>query len=248
MTTGKRLAGRTALVTGGAVRIGREIALALAAEGANVAIQFSGSRAEATALVPKLQDAGARAVALQGDFSRDPAVEAERVMQAAADNLGPVDLLVNSAAVFLAATLESLDGSEWDRVFNINLKGPVWLSRAFAAQLPTENPGDIVNIADWRALRPKPGHLAYTLAKSALVSATRLLAQELAPRIRVNAVAPGAILPPAGASGEEWRRIQQRVPLRRGGAPADIAEAVVFLASSSFVTGEILHVTGGEEL
>src|SRR5690606_9341968 len=114
--------------------------------------------------------------------------------------------------------------------------------------LPPDANGHIINIVDWRATRPKPGHLAYTISKAALAAVTQILAQELAPRVRVNAIAPGAILPPPGEGDDHLLRIAERIPLRRPGHPDEIARALLFVLESEFVTGEVLHVTGGEQL
>jgi pteridine reductase len=130
----------------------------------------------------------------------------------------------------------------------VNLKAPAFLCREFAARHQAGQPAAIVNIADWRGLRPVPGHFSYTLTKAGLVALTQLLALELAPDIRVNAVAPGAILPPPGAGSDVLQRLAQQVPLKRHGGPADITEAILYLLRADFVTGEVLCVTGGEHL
>jgi NAD(P)-dependent dehydrogenase (short-subunit alcohol dehydrogenase family) len=244
----RELTGRNAIVTGGAVRLGRAIALRLAREGVNVCIHYATSSAAAEATLRDLQTCGIRASAVSADFAADVASGARRVMDEASKALGPIDLLVNSAAIFEPGTLDGMSDEPWERCFNINLKAPVWLAREFARQLPPAARGDIVNIVDWRALRPRPGHLAYTLAKAGLASATKLLAQELGPRIHVNGVAPGAILPPPGAGEDYLETLRERIPLKRTGDAEDVADAVVYLASSSFVSGEILSVTGGEQL
>lgn len=248
MSSSSRLTGRTALVTGGAVRLGRAIALRLAQEGADVAIQYATSANAAQEVVRKIESLGRRCVAISADFTADPAAAAERAIREASAALGPVDLLVNSAAVFEPGTLADLTEAAWDKHFDINLKAPLWLTRAFAGLLPTDRTGCVINMVDWRALRPPTGHLAYTLTKAALAAATQLLAKELAPQIRVNAVAPGAILPPPGADESYLKQLRQRIPLARTGHPDDVTDAVVYLASASFVTGEILTVTGGEQL
>jgi len=234
-------------VTGGAVRIGRAISLALADAGAAIVVHSSHSDAQARETVEEIVSRGGRAAAVSADFS-DPVPAARTVMQAAIDRFGRVDVLVNSAAVFAPGTLASMSEADWDRHFAINLKAPCFLCREFAARRTPGESANIVNIVDWRGLRPAPGHLAYTLTKSALVALTEILAQELAPEIRVNAVAPGAILPPAGAGQDYLRRLAQQVPLRRSGSVDDVTSAVLFLLRSDFITGEVLRVTGGEDL
>jgi pteridine reductase len=241
------LKGNVAVVTGGAVRIGRAIALSLADAGTAVLVHSFHSDAEARQTVDEILSRGGRAAAVSADLSQ-PVSAARTVMQAAVDQFGRVDVLVNSAAIFGAGTLASTNEADWDRQFAINLKAPCFLCQEFAVRHAPGKPASIVNIADWRGLRPKPGHLAYTLTKSALLAMTKILAQELAPEIRVNAVAPGAILPPAGAGREYMERLAEHVPLRRSGSVDDVTSAVLFLLRSDFVTGEVLHVTGGEDL
>jgi NAD(P)-dependent dehydrogenase (short-subunit alcohol dehydrogenase family) len=238
---------RTAIVTGGAVRLGRALALRLAAEGVHVCLHYHTSAAAVDDAVEAARRFGVRATAVQADFSQ-PAPAARTVLAHAESVLGSIDILVNSAAVFASGSLGDLREEDWDRHLNVNLKAPIFLSQAFARQVGPECAGHIVNIADWRASRPGPGHLAYTVAKVGLVAATRLLAQELAPRIRVNAIAPGAILPPPGESQAFLERLAARIPMRRTGDTDDVADALVYLLRSAFVTGEVLHVTGGEEL
>lgn len=241
------LKGRVAVVTGGAVRIGRALSLALAESGAAVVVHSSHSSAAAAEVVDEIAARGSPAIAVAADFA-DPVPAARTVIQAAIDRFGRVDVLINSAAVFGAGTLASASEADWDRHFAINLKAPAFLCQEFAARHAPGNFGSIVNIADWRGLRPVPGHLAYTLTKSALVALTKILAQELAPEIRVNAVAPGAILPPSGTGREYMERLAQRLPLRRTGSTDDVTSAVLYLLQAEFVTGEVLMVTGGEHL
>ena len=241
------LHGKVAIVTGGAVRIGRAISLALADAGAAVLVHSSHSGAQASKTVEEIVSRGGRAAAVSADFT-DPVPAARTVMQAAIHHFGRVEVLVNSAAIFGPGTLASTNEADWDRHFAINLKAPCFLCREFAARHTQGEPANIVNIVDWRGLRPAPGYLPYTLTKSAMVALTAILAQELAPDIRVNAVAPGAILPPAGAGRDYMQRLAEQVPLRRNGSPDDVTSAVLFLLRSDFVTGEVLRVTGGEHL
>ena len=238
---------KTVVVTGGAVRLGKTLALAVAGAGGNVVVHYGRSQAEAEQAVDEIRSLSASAVSVQADLL-EPAAAAERIFDVCQKEFGPADVLVNSAAIFESGTLAATTADDWDRHFSINLKAPFLLCRAFAERLPQEKRGHIVNIADWRGTRPLPGHFAYTLTKSGLVSMTKLLAQELAPQVQVNAIAPGAILPPPGAEADYLRRLQEQIPLRRTGSPGDVAEALLFLLGSDFVTGEILHVAGGEQL
>jgi len=238
---------KVAVVTGGAVRIGRALSLALADAGAAVVVHHSHSAPPALQTVEEIVSRGGRATAVSADFT-DPVPAARTVVQAAVDQFGRIDVLVNSASIFGSGTLASTSEADWDRHFAINLKAPCFLCREFAARRLPGNAACIVNIADWRGLRPKPGYLAYTLTKSALVALTEILAQELAPEIRVNAVAPGAILPPAGAGRDYMQRLAEQVPLQRTGSVDDVTSAVLYLLRADFVTGEVLSVTGGEHL
>jgi pteridine reductase len=179
---------------------------------------------------------------------RDPSAAAERILDAAVSAFGRADILVNSAAVFEADTLASATPELWERQFSVNLQAPFFLCRAFAARLPSDRRGQIVNIIDWRALRPGPDHLIYTLTKAGLAALTRSLAQHLAPQVQVNAIAPGAILPAVEGSEHEFDRLAAQIPLKRTGAPTDVAAALLFLLQSEFITGEIVHVTGGQQL
>jgi pteridine reductase len=241
------LAGRVALVTGGAVRLGKALALSLAEAGAAVAVHYGSSKSAAEQTVREIQSLGVAAAAIGGDF-RGAARDVAGVVERARAALGPLDILVNSAAIFEPATLDSVDEDHFDRHVSINMKAPLFLSQAFAAQLGAARPAQLVNIVDWRALRPPAGHLVYTMTKAALVALTRMLAQELAPRVRVNAIAPGAILPPADGDPSFARRLAERVPLRTMGTTADISRALLFLLQSEFQTGDVLCVTGGEHL
>lgn len=243
------LQNQVAIVTGGAVRIGRELSLALSRAGMRVCLHYGSSAAAAEQTAAEIRAAGGHVVTVQADLSH-PVEAAEGIFAAALDAFGQADALVNCASVFEAGGLSDFSVDTWQRHQNINLAAPTFLCQQFAAAL-AKRPGAkgaIVNIADWRALRPQPGHLAYTLSKAGLVCLTQILAQELAPAIRVNAVAPGAILPPPSATADHESRIKSVIPLDRSGGPHDVAEAVLFLLRSDFVTGETIHVTGGQQL
>jgi pteridine reductase len=241
------LKGKVAVVTGGAVRIGRAISLALADAGADVVVHHSHSTKESDATVAEIASRRRQTLAVYADFS-DPVSAAQSVVAEAFNRFGHVDLLINSAAIFGSGTLASTTEADWDNHFAINLKAPFFLCREFASRHAAGNPACIINIVDWRALRPRPGNVAYTLTKAALVTMTEILAQELAPDIRVNAVAPGAILPPAGAGAGYLERLANKIPLRRTGTVDDVTSAVLFLVQSEFITGDVLCVTGGEHL
>ena len=241
------LAGRKALVTGGAVRLGRAIALALAGAGCDVAIQYRSSESEAREVLATVTRCGVRAAALQADLARPD--ECARVVGAAREALGGLDVLVNSAAIFLPGDLRTTSLEEWDRQLALDLRAPFLLAQAFAAGVPAGARGSVVNVTDARVRRPAPGHLAYRVAKAGLAHLTELLALELAPGITVNAVAPGAMLAPPGEATEAFElRVASAVPLRRAGGAEPVADAVLFLLRQDFVTGATLPVDGGEFL
>lgn len=242
------LKGKNAIVTGGAVRIGRQLALSLAEAGMNIGLHYGGSAVEAEKMSKQISDLGVNVVAIQADFSQ-PLRSAQSVVDQAQEKLGPISVLINNAAIFEDDQLATATDVHWDKHFDINLKSPFFLSQAFANQLGSNQTAHIVNIVDWRAIRPGSDHLVYTMTKSALLTMTKSLAQHLAPKVRVNAIAPGAILPPPNSSDDEWRQeAVHRNPLRQVGNPGDVADAMLFLLQSEFITGEVIQVAGGESL
>jgi NAD(P)-dependent dehydrogenase (short-subunit alcohol dehydrogenase family) len=241
------ISGKTAIVTGGAVRIGQAISLELAKRGSNVCLHYCASESAARETVGEICRLGARAVAVRADLSNSGEA-ALAIFDRTVAEFGAVDVLVNNAAIFEEGSLADTTEENWDRHFAVNLKAPFLLCREFARRRAPGRRGHIINIADWRGTRPVPGHLAYTLTKSAIVAMTRILAQELAPDVQVNAVAPGAILPPPGGDRASFDRLAQGIPLKRTGSPGEIARTVCYLLQSDFITGEVVHVAGGEQL
>jgi NAD(P)-dependent dehydrogenase (short-subunit alcohol dehydrogenase family) len=235
-----------ALVTGAARRIGREIAVSLAREGYALALHYGASREPAEELAHEIVSAGGRAICLQADLG-DPAAAAAIVPKAARE-LGPVNLLVNSAAIFQRDAIEALDLALWRRQFAVNVEAPVFLAAAFAQSLPEEAEGAIVNIIDHRVLRLTPQNLSYTLSKATLWTATQTLAQALAPRIRVNAVGPGPTYPNPRDGEAGLAHEAAGVLLQRRVEGAEIAEAVVYLAKARSVTGQLIAVDAGQHL
>lgn len=231
---------RRALVTGGAVRVGRALALALARAGMDVAIGYHRSRAEARATVRALEVEGARAVAVRADLG-DPR-EARGMVERAARALGGLDVLVNSAARFYRTPLASTTPAQFDDLLGVNLRGAFFCAQA-AARLMRRG-GHIVNIGDVITELSRPAWIPYTLSKAGVLALTRGLAAELRPhRIAVNCVAPGAVLKPATMSQRRWRRIAGD----HAGHPDDVAAAVVFFATCPrYITGQVLAVDGGE--
>ena len=233
-----------ALVTGGAHRIGHAIVLALARAGYAVAIHRRGSQAEAEALRAGIVRDGGRAEIVAADLADHDAVLA--LVPAAAAAIGPLTLLVNNASVFEPDNIARLERARFDRHIAVNLRAPLFLAAAFAEQAPEG--GSIVNLLDQRVLRPNPRFLSYGLAKSALHAATTTLAQALAPRLRVNAVAPGPTLPSPRQDAEAFARYSRAMPLGHGPSPEEIAQAVLFLATAQSVTGVTIPVDGGQHL
>ncbi len=241
-----KLEGKVALVTGGAVRIGRALALTLAGRGVKVALHYGSSTKAAALTVAAIHDLGGKAEAFQADL-RDTA-RIDGLIEEAAGRFGPLDILVNSAAIYTPAEFTDTSEALWDEHFSVNLKAPFFLSRAFARHVGTARPAQIVNIADWRAVRPDPRSLAYSLTKAGVVVMTEGLALALAPNIRVNAIAPGAILPPSGRDEAYLARLSEGVPLRRVGSPDEVTSALLYLVTAPYVTGQVLFVDGGAHL
>ena len=239
----KELTGRVALVTGGAVRVGRAIALELADAGADVVIGYHRSAAEARATVADLSRRGVRALAIAADLGRPAA--ARRLVTEAARRLGRLDVLVNSAAVFVRTPFPDTTPAQFDRIIAVNLRGPFFCAQA-AARVMRKRGGRIINIADVAAARAWPGYVPYSLSKAGLVMMTKGLAAALAPAIQVNAVGPGVVLLQEGFSRAQASRLAARIPMGRHGAPADVAAAVRFFATCpAYITGQVLFVDGG---
>ena len=235
---------RRALVTGGAVRVGRAISLALGEAGYDVAIHFASSAAAASEVEAAIREVGGRAETLEANLTQPR--EAEGLVARAIAQLGGLDLLVNNAAIFPHARPEEVSVADWDRVFALNARAPFLCSRAAAAAMPEG--GSIVNIADSGADEGWPGYAPYLASKAALVSLTRSLARAWAPGIRVNAVAPGPVVLPDSFGPEERAEAAARTALKRVGRAEDVAGAVLYLDRAEYVTGEVLYVDGGARL
>jgi len=235
-----------ALVTGGAQRIGAAIARALASEGYAVAIHARRSAAAAEELCRDIKAGGGRAAIVAGDLADHDAVL--RLVDAAVAAVGALTLLVNNAGEFEPDEIGALERERFDRHFAVNLRAPLFLAQSFARQAHSDADASIVNVVDQRVFRPTPRFLSYTLTKSALFTATTTLAQALAPRVRVNAVAPGPTLPSPRQDAVAFARQAATLPLGRGPTPEDIAEAVLYLAGATSVTGVTVAVDGGQHL
>ena len=242
-----KLRGAVALITGGAKRVGRTVALALAARGAHVAITYRASAAEADAVVRQLRRRGVRALAVRADQSDIAQIRA--AVRAVERALGRIDLLVNSASNFYPTPLATVTEAQWDDLQAVNLRGPFFFAQAVAPGMRRRRRGKIINMADVSAFSPWPTYLPYCTAKAGVVALTRGLAKALAPHVQVNAIAPGPILPPPGLSRAERRRALAKTLLKRWGSPDDIAQTVLYLVEGTdFVTGQVLAVDGGRLL
>jgi NAD(P)-dependent dehydrogenase (short-subunit alcohol dehydrogenase family) len=239
----RSLAGQVALVTGGAKRIGRSIALRLAAEGADLMINYNTSRADAEAAFEEIRGRGRKASAIQADVSKRDDVK--KMFAATEREFGRLDVLVNNAGAFFAAKFEELTDDQWDGIMDVNLKSQFLCSQAAAAIMKRQGKGRIINISSLGGLLAWPSYTHYCVSKAGVIMLTRCLARALAPGILVNSVAPGTIQFPGETPDEEYIR---RVPVHRTGAGDDIADAVVYLATANFVTGQTIAVDGGRML
>jgi pteridine reductase len=236
------LKGRSALVTGGGRRLGRAIAWGFARRGVNVAIHYRESEQGARATAQDAEVFGVRAPLLQADLS--VAEEAEALPGRAREALGALDIVVNGAAVMERRPLAEVTPADWDRAMDLNLRGTFFVSKGAAAAMG-EGGGAIVNLADVAGFERWRNYPVHCLSKAGVVALTELFAKLLAPRIRVNAVAPGAVLLPDGWTDAEAQRLAESTPLGRLGTPEDVFAAVVFLLENDYVTGETLAVDGG---
>lgn len=237
-------AAKFVLITGAARRIGRSLALAVAGAGFDVAIHYGSSSSEAETLQQEISALGRKTVLLQADLS-NPDETAGLIDQVLPH--GTLYGLINNASIFKDLDWQTTTLADWQEHLTVNLTAPFLLSQAFASALPAQKKGRIINLLDWRALRPGPDHLPYTISKAALASLTYSLASALAPRVTVNGLALGAILPPV--TGNASPKITSKIPAGRWGSPDDVDRACVFLLTGpEYITGEILHVDGGRHL
>ena len=240
------LAGRNALVTGGAQRVGAAIVRALVAAGANVFVHYRHSSEAAERLAREVRELGVEAATGGADLS-DPACTGE-LIGAASQQLGPLSLLVNNASAFPADTLAAATLEGWHATLDLTLTAPVFLTQAFAAALPHDAEAAVVNVSDARTATPYQRHFSYTVAKGGLDTFTRAAATSLGPRVRVNAVALGVVLPPPGEGNDYVDRLASPLPLAAPGGPEPVAQAVIALLGNDFITGEIVRVDGGGHL
>ena len=237
---------KTVLVTGAGRRLGRAIALDLAAHGWTVGVHYLSSRDDADSVVREIADAGGSASAIQADLA--DLDDTKSLVQRTVDTIGPLACLINNASLFEMDTVETVTPESWHAHLDINLRAPAMLTQDFAAQLPAGADGNVINILDQRVWRLTPYFLSYTAAKSGLWALTRTTAMGLAPRIRVNAIGPGPTLPSSRQSEEQFEAQCRSTPLGRGASPAEICTAVRFILDMPSMTGQMIALDGGQHL
>ena len=236
-----------AIVTGAGRRIGRAVALSLANDlNLNVVVHYGRSRDQAEDVAEAIRTGGSEAITVSADL-REPVTAADTIFDAS-NRLGTATVLINCAAVFADTRLCDVSIEHCEHHFAVNTFAPLFLTQELQQRLPSDRRAHVINILDWRATRPPASHLVYTASKAALAAITKCLAQQLAPRTFVNAIAPGAILPPEDRPDWHNKRAFDAIPMNASGRPSDVVAAVKFLLQSTFITGEILHVDGGEGL
>ncbi len=237
---------KSVLITGAAKRIGRQMALDLADDGWDVAVHCDKSLEEAMEVALLIRAKGRKAVVVQGDLAE--AGIAEKLIAGSVAGIGPLTALINNASIFEIDTVGEITADSWQRHLDINLRSPVMLAQAFAKQLPEGEHGNIINIIDQRVWKLNPRFFSYTMSKSGLWTATRTLAQALAPRIRVNAIGPGPALPSARMSQDDFEKQESLTLLGRGTSPVEISQAAKFILSQPALTGQMIALDGGQHL
>ena len=236
-----------AIVTGASHRIGRSIAIELAAKGIAVGVHYGTSEDAAYAVVADIKAHGAKACAVQADLANEDDVR--KLVPEAAHALGaPIDVLINNASIYEEDTLQSFTSASWDRHQKINLLAPLMLMQSVATNLPAENAGAIINIIDQRVLKLNPQYMSYTTTKAALWASTRTAAQALVPHIRVNAIGPGPTLANSQQTDLDFAKEAAAVPLGSGATPEEIARAAGFILEASAMTGQMIVLDGGQHL
>ncbi|MBG1230956.1 SDR family oxidoreductase [Aestuariivirga litoralis] len=234
------------LITGAGKRIGRQLALDLAEAGHDIAVHYGTSKSDASEVAGLIKAMGRRVALVKGDLADEDI--AERLINAATAELGPLEGLINSASIFEGDEVGKISTTSWQRHMDINLRAPVMLAQEFARQLPADMKGNIINITDQRVWKLNPRFFSYTLSKAGLWTATQTLAQALAPRIRVNAIGPGPALPSARMDQAEFAKQESLTLLGRGTSPKEISEAAKFILSQPALTGQMIALDGGQHL
>ena len=241
------LSGKTALITGSAVRLGRAISLALSEKGCNLILHYHSSVDQVHELLEKVSQNNISAYLIKADLTDENGTFS--LFTKILKSVNHVDILINNAGIYRKGNALQTTKEIWDKQFMLNIRAPFVLSQEFARQLPEDLPGRIINISDAKVFKQKPDHFAYRLTKSAMNEMTKMMAQELAPNITVNAIAPGLILPLAGRETIELQKnTVSRIPLNRIGGVETIAENVIHILEQDFMTGQIITLDGGEFL
>ncbi|MEO5509311.1 MAG: SDR family oxidoreductase [Longimicrobiales bacterium] len=238
--------GKVALVTGAGRRVGKAIALGLASAGADIVVAYNASAEEADQTVREIEALGRRATAFQADLTSPSDIS--RLVADGVVALGGIDILVNSASRFDRKPMLDITPAEWDLVQAVNVRAPFLLSQSVTPSMRSRGGGVIINIADLSGLQAWPGYAHHAVSKAGLIHLTRVAARALGPLIRVNAIAPGTVLPPEDHDGKDSAGGPERRVLTRNGTPADVMEAVLYLVRSDFVTGDVIVVDGGRAL
>ncbi len=234
------------LITGAGGRIGAAIARGLAVLGHNIIVHYNSSGAGAERVCAEIAEQGGHASSIRADLQNS--AERAGLIELAAKPFGPLDVLINNASAFEPDSARTLTERRWDAHFDLHAKAPAFLAQDFAAQLPPEKKGNIINMIDERVLRNSPGYFSYSLSKSVLWTATRTLAQSLAPRIRVNAIGPGPVLPHDRQNLQQFQESVRQLPLQLTTTPEEIVQAIRFLLDTPSLTGQMLALDGGEHL
>jgi NAD(P)-dependent dehydrogenase (short-subunit alcohol dehydrogenase family) len=241
------LEGKVALVTGAGRRLGRAIAIALADRGATLAIHYRTSHAEAEAVATQIECAGGRAKCFAADLEN--VGEIQRMTSEVITAFGRIDVLINSASIFVRKSFEEISERDWDANLDTNLKAPFFLSKFASASMRQNGAGKIINLGDWAGIRPFKSHIPYSISKAGLIGLTRALAKALAPEIQVNCIALGPVMPPDDYDATEIERLRKLTLTQRLGTPDDVARAVIFLCEGTdFATGSTLMLEGGRLL
>ncbi len=240
------LIGKTALVTGASKRVGRAISLALAKKGAHIVLHYSTSKDEAQKTASEITALGVKCRLAQADLSK-PA-DIQRMVSGLKKDTIKIEVLVNSASLYFKTPPDTADEESWDTLMDVNLKAPYLLSLAIGREMVKGSGGKIVNIADWSGFRPYKDFMAYCTTKGGLITLTKSLARDFAPKVSANAVAPGPVLAPPDMDDKEKEAIAKTTALGRWGKPEDVANAVIFLVENDFVNGIVLVVDGGRSI
>jgi pteridine reductase len=242
-----KLDGATVVITGGARRVGRHVALRFAERGANIVVNYRTSGDEAAKAVEEFSAIGVGALAVQADVSTYDGVSAVR--DAAIERFGSVEVLINNASIYYPTPFDELTEQDWDRNIAVNVKGPYLGCWLFGLHMREQGRGKIINVADWAVDRPYTDHAPYFVAKGGVVALTKVMAKELAPSVLVNAVAPGPILLPEDFTAEMTRAVEKATLVNRVGDPEDIAQTMLYLVEGTdFVTGAVIPVDGGRQV